>query len=34
VAIGGEVVSSLEWAAAGIVTAGVVLLLIGRAPAR
>jgi len=30
VTIGGEVVSSGEWAAAGVITAGVVLLLYGR----
>jgi drug/metabolite transporter (DMT)-like permease len=30
VSLGGEVVSGFEWAAAGVVLAGVVLLLAGR----
>jgi drug/metabolite transporter (DMT)-like permease len=30
VMLGGEVVSGQEWAAAGVITAGVVLLLLGR----
>ena len=30
VAVGGEVITGLEWAAAGVISTGVVLLLLGR----
>ena len=32
--LGGEVVTAFEWAAAAVITAGVVLLVIGRPPAK
>jgi drug/metabolite transporter (DMT)-like permease len=32
--LGGEIVTGFEWAAAGVITAGVVLLVLGREPAK